>query len=65
MIPERTTKMVFDYWVKSGIINKPDHDFWQFYKLKPGDVYVDGGSFIGRNAIRAASMIGEEKGEII
>ena len=36
----------------------PEHDYEKHYKLKEGDVFVEGGAFVGRYARKASSKVG-------
>jgi len=39
-------------------LSEPDHDYEKHYKLKEGDIFVEGGSHMGRHARRASPKVG-------
>lgn len=50
--------------VKSISESEPEHDYERYYILREGDVFVEGGSFFGRWALRASKQVGG-KGRVI
>lgn len=44
--------------------NPPEHKYEKHYTLKAGDVFVEGGSYVGRWADKASSIVGT-KGRVI